>query len=130
MNQQEALAALRLSQEPTSKEELDRAFQKILRRYPPEHFPERCRILYEAHSYILQVLNPAHSLEDLDHQNLDWLARFAKPASASSKNVALNPFKGSKDLFPYIVQQMGPVIAGELSEFEGDSDPLDFDDIF
>jgi len=118
MNQQEALSTLRLSDKPNNMEELDRAFQKILRRYPPEHFPDRCRNLYEAHSYLQQVLEPAHALDNLDQQNFDWLVRFAKPASESSKKITINPFGEDKDIFPYIVQQMGPVIGAELDGLE------------
>ncbi len=54
MTRNEALAVLRLSPQATS-EEVERAYQKLVRRYPPEFNPERFREIDAAYRYLTSV---------------------------------------------------------------------------
>ena len=54
MTRNEALAILRLSPQATS-EEVEQAYRKLVRRYPPEFNPERFREIDAAYRYLTSV---------------------------------------------------------------------------
>jgi curved DNA-binding protein CbpA len=61
MTRQDALAVLHLPDSAT-REDLDRAYQRLVRRYPPEFHPEKFRQLDEAYRFLTSL---PHRLERL-----------------------------------------------------------------
>ena len=59
MTKEKALAALHLSP-PAGREEVEKAYQRLVRRYPPEFHPERFRAFDEAYRFLT---SPAFRIE-------------------------------------------------------------------
>jgi hypothetical protein len=78
----EAMETLRLSQDTAaSDEDIEKAFRKLRRRYPPEQFPEKFQRVRESYSLLKQSDDYWRSLIEQD-VNLGWLAPFVQNASA------------------------------------------------
>ncbi len=54
MTKENALALLNLSS-PASQEEIEKAYQRLVRRYPPEFHPEKFRALDEAYRFLTSL---------------------------------------------------------------------------
>jgi len=54
MTEEKALAVLNLFP-PASREEIEKAYQRLVRRYPPEFHPEKFRALDEAYRFLTSL---------------------------------------------------------------------------
>jgi curved DNA-binding protein CbpA len=61
MTREEALTVLNLSPS-ASREEIDQAYQRLVRRYPPEFHPEKFRKLDEAYRFVISLAFRIESL--------------------------------------------------------------------
>lgn len=77
MTKERALAMLNLSVS-ASREEIEKAYQRLVRRYPPEFHPEKFRVLDEAYRFLTSLafriersLLP-HSIMEIDKDSLSF----------------------------------------------------------
>lgn len=54
MTKEKALATLNLTP-PAGREEIEKAYQRLVRRYPPEFHPEKFRTLDEAYRFLTSL---------------------------------------------------------------------------
>jgi len=72
MNKEEALKILTLGPSP-GVDEIERAYQRLVRRYPPEFHPEKFRAIDEAYRFLTSVSFRMESLLTLQASRpLDW----------------------------------------------------------
>ena len=69
---------------PISDEKIEAGYRRMLRRYPPEHFPEQARTLREARARLLQSDDYWQALLTGEMTNLSFLVQYARAAPESS----------------------------------------------
>ncbi|MCL4502423.1 MAG: DnaJ domain-containing protein [Deltaproteobacteria bacterium] len=92
MTRKNALAVLRLPDSAT-REEIDRAYQRLVKRYPPEFNPEKFRQIDEAYNFLTslpylleKLLSPVKLRNAIDKTELKFSP--APPASTPEQAMA------------------------------------------
>lgn len=88
---EQALAALGLSgAAPSDAQAVQQAFERLARRYPQSHFPERFRQLLEARDRLLDTGRSWRTLLESSTLDLDWmLPHLPPPALPADRHAAL-----------------------------------------
>jgi hypothetical protein len=82
---EQALAALGLSASPQADADtVQRAFERLARRYPSQHFPERFRELLEARDRLLESGRTWREELQSSTLNLSWILPYLRPEPAAA----------------------------------------------
>lgn len=127
LTREQALAALNLAAAPnTDAAAVQAAFERLARRYPQPHFPDRFRTLLEARD---QLLSPERAWRELlESRTLDltWILPRVAPGSAAT---AADRRTSLQNLLRagFLAEPIEPIMTGEWDDDDDDDDD-DWDD--
>lgn len=86
MNHQEALKILRLQDGDLNEQSINKAYQRLIRRYPPESFPQKFGSVKAAYD---ALTSPAKKIENIfrnDEIDARWLGSYLKTKDCDADN--------------------------------------------